>query len=89
MWIDSLYQKWRASDLEVGSENDLATVCLADALIAQADTQDGDFARQLIEHREGHTAVLRSPWSRRNEHCVGAFGSNAGHIDGVIAKDHG
>ena len=73
---------------QVGGRHDLATEGLADALVSQADPQQGDVPGQRSDGLEAHPAVLGTPRAGRDEHGVGLLGPDARHVDGVVAVHH-
>ncbi len=48
--------------------DDLASERLADGLVAQAHTQDGNLARQTADHIERNPGLIRSARSGRNDY---------------------
>src|SRR4030042_4749365 len=54
-----------------GSTHD-AAIDMADALVSQADTEDGDFAAEVKYYIVGNASLQWCTWSRRNDYVTGS-----------------
>lgn len=71
-------------------DNDVAAEGVADALVAQADAEDGDFAGEVFDDVVGEAGFARGAGAGGDENAVGVEFFDAGEGDLVVAVDlHG
>jgi len=69
--------------------DDLGPESLTDALVAEADAEEGDLAAQLGHHGQTDTALFGPTRTGGDDHRIGLLGPDPGDVDGVVAEDDG
>ncbi len=72
--------------------NNAAAVLVNDALMAEANAKDGDFAGEFFDHWCANAkvfGVFRCSWAGRNNDVSVVLGDDCGEVDGVVADDCG
>ena len=66
------YLRRLAVNYSRGADNPSAK-CLANRLVAQANSENRKTSRETINQRETNAGIVRTPRSRRNQNAVGKF----------------